>query len=222
MSIDWSASLDLAFENARARAITPESRCPGCPGCPTDVKARETQGLVDTGMGHPGGSAGVPGVPPASLVHLRHLSPVKTAVSERLEAPPDWCAGYRCMVADHSVPGVEPTKWRDLTLGIAMLLQNGWAARAHALGWSCLDLFGCWPTAPIKRIDQQGLVWFLHPDVELLAITDAAATQRTKTGATKRFFRKGHGYEAPAIPIWELVSAVEREGGEDISPDDEG
>ena len=34
-----------------------------------------------------------------------------------------------------------------------------------------------------------------------------------------RFFRKGHGYETPTIPVWELVSTVEREGGEDISPD---
>jgi hypothetical protein len=78
-----------------------------------------------------------------------------------------------------------------------------WAVQAASLGWSAADIFGCHPEAPLARHDLQGLV-FLIGSGEVVAITAASATIRTKGGATLTFRRMPPPPGLPASAIWDL------------------
>lgn len=66
---------------------------------------------------------------------------------------------------------------------------SAWAAQAEDLGWTALDLWGCHPTRPRKRLDYAGLCWLLRGR-EIAAMTDDAATIRTATGKALTFRRR--------------------------------
>jgi hypothetical protein len=209
MAIDWSLALDDAFASDHARADIPKNRCSRCSECSDDVEARETNGLLAENTEHLTENDGVPRCSSGSNDTHSQGYPVleRTDVHESPNYPDEWWDGYHRMSAVPSVPGVEPAIWHALGLGFATLLQDGWAEQAHVLGWSALDVFGCWPAAPVRRIDQRGLIWFLHPGIELVAMSDATATLNTGTGASRRFFRRTGGYEPATVPVWELVNS---------------
>jgi len=88
-------------------------------------------------------------------------------------------------------------------------LNDGWAARAGALGWGPLDLFGCNRDKPFARISQAGLLWLLEGR-KLLALTRDTATITTHSGGSLTFYRRQ--LEAGGVLAWELGSAELSDG----------
>jgi hypothetical protein len=93
-------------------------------------------------------------------------------------------------------------RWSRLRVGVAVVFER-WARQAIALGWGDLDLFGCFPRSPVKRLDHQGLCWFLGHDTELIALTASTARFRTPTGAIQSVTRKPIR-EPGGVPLWAL------------------
>ena len=59
---------------------------------------------------------------------------------------------------------------------------NGWAARAEALGWGPLDMFGCDRERPLGRTDHAGgLLWLLKGG-NLVELAANMAALETPTG----------------------------------------
>lgn len=62
-------------------------------------------------------------------------------------------------------PGDVPLKrWRRFIDDCGSFLDDGWVARAIAIGWGPQDLFGCDRERPFDRVEHAGLVWLLGGD----------------------------------------------------------
>jgi hypothetical protein len=98
----------------------------------------------------------------------------------------------------------------DLINAVGLFLDR-WGRQAVALGWDSIDLFGTLPAAPLARIDQQGLVFFLRDGGEVVGMTAHTATIRRPSVAVQTFaavpqrpgshapFRSGSSSPAEAV-----------------------
>lgn len=148
--------------------------------------------------------------PQAVIDALRaHKAEIVRALTNNSHEPaasvPDaWSTGLAGMRA-RAPAAVPAALWASLVEGSHGLLANGWAAKAHMLGWTALDLFGCHPLRPCARVDCQGLVWALARDRTLAALSRDQARLLTPSGATLRFHRRAAAQDAGAVPLWELA-----------------
>jgi hypothetical protein len=86
------------------------------------------------------------------------------------------------------------------------LFLDRWGRQAAALDWDATDLFGASPRAPLTRLDQQGLLFFLGGGREVAAMTETTATIRRPAGVTQTFRRPHKNVREPGtVPLWELV-----------------
>lgn len=90
--------------------------------------------------------------------------------------PAAWAAALAGLDPDLPPLTVPPGYWRHFLDDAAVFLPQ-WGARAEALGWTALDLFGADPVRPYARLDQAGLVWLLDGS-RVVAMTDAATPAR--------------------------------------------
>jgi hypothetical protein len=96
---------------------------------------------------------------------------------------------------------IPPMRWLQFIDDCGRFLDEGWAARAEALGWSPLELFGCNRDKPFARISQTGLLWLLEGR-KLLALTADIAAIATHSGGKLTFYRQR--LEAGGVLAWEL------------------
>jgi hypothetical protein len=99
---------------------------------------------------------------------------------------------------------IPPIRWLRFIDDCGRFLDDGWAARAEALGWGPLDLFGCNRDKPFARISQAGLLWLLEGR-KLLALTADTAAIATHSGGKLTFYRRQ--IEAGGVLAWELGAA---------------
>ena len=118
--------------------------------------------------------------------------------------PLEWTRGYSRICRALPPACIPAATWDKLIVGIAVILEQ-WGRKAHALGWSDLDLFGAHARAPTKRLDQAGLVWFIDDTTQLLALTATLARFRKPGGAVQSFQKPGTP-EPGTVPVWELAS----------------
>jgi hypothetical protein len=89
-----------------------------------------------------------------------------------------WVEGFAALQCAQA-PGwaaLRPGMWADLINAVGLFLDR-WARQAAALGWDSIDLFGALPAAPLTRMDQQGLVFFLRDGGEVVGVTAHTATK---------------------------------------------
>ena len=100
-------------------------------------------------------------------------------------------------------PGdVPPKRWVRFIDDIGLFLDDGFAAKAAALGWGPHDLFGCDRDRPFARVDSAGLLWLLNGD-KLVALSENTATIERRTGARQTYRRKR---SSPGqVLVWELL-----------------
>jgi hypothetical protein len=100
-------------------------------------------------------------------------------------------------------PGDVPAKrWRQFIDDCGQFLDEGWAARAVALGWSPLDLFGCDRACPFARIDRAGLLWLLNGN-RLAALGPDTAAIVAPSGARMTYHRRPRAPDEVML-AWEL------------------
>jgi hypothetical protein len=99
---------------------------------------------------------------------------------------------------------IPPMRWLRFIDDCGRFLDEGWAARAEALGWGPLDLFGCNRDKPFARISQAGLLWLLECR-KLLALTADTAAIATHSGGKLTYYRRQ--LEAGGVLAWELGAA---------------
>jgi hypothetical protein len=128
---------------------------------------------------------------------------------EDAESASAWAEGYLAMKCVRVVPAwaaLRPGTWAALIDAAGQFLDR-WGRQAAALGWDAIDLFGALPGAPLVRIDQQGLVFFLRAGCSVVAMTADTATIRRPSGVVQTFRRPHKNARAPrTAPVWELVT----------------
>jgi hypothetical protein len=99
---------------------------------------------------------------------------------------------------------IPPMRWLRFIYDCGRFIDDGWAARAEALGWGPLDLFGCNRDKPSARISQAGLLWLLEGR-KLVALTADTAAIATQSGGKLTYYRRQ--LETGGVLAWQLGSA---------------
>src|SRR5262249_41148743 len=99
--------------------------------------------------------------PPAEI--WTHAHDERAAILDHDGAPPRaWAEGFARLDLSKPPADVPPKRWLRFIDDYGRFLDGGWAARAAALGWGPLDLFGCDRERPFADVDHQGLLWLLN------------------------------------------------------------
>jgi hypothetical protein len=114
------------------------------------------------------GLAGAPGRLPNPPLHGRPTPSWAEAEEERAAiveydagAPRAWAEALARLDPMRPPGDVPPERWRGFIDDCSRFLDEGWAARAIAIGWGPLDLFGCDRDRPVTRFEHAGLLWLL-------------------------------------------------------------
>lgn len=111
--------------------------------------------------------------------------------------PRDWAEGYEKLISGQRPHTITALRWQQF-IQDATTFMCCWSGKAHALGWTTLEVFGVHPLAPVHRPDAAGLVWLLDGN-EIAALTADKAIIKTMTGNTKTMVRGVTG----SVAIWE-------------------
>ena len=153
------------------------------------------------------------GVPLAALAGLaggtgdntaawRHWIDERAAICEYDGGlPREWAEGVARLHIMPRPPNVPIRRW-DQFIDDAARFADRWGAKAAALGWEPVDLWGCHPDQPYQRFDALGLVWLLNGN-GLAALSPDAATIRTRTGALQTYRRRA--VPPGTVLAWELT-----------------
>jgi hypothetical protein len=117
--------------------------------------------------------------------------------------PRAWAEGFARLHPERPPGNVPAKRWQTFVDDIGRFLDAGWAAKAAALGWGPLDLFGCDPERPFARIDHAGLLWLLNGDrlVEL----DCHRAVIERSAGSRQVFRRRPLAVGEVVLAWELV-----------------
>ena len=115
--------------------------------------------------------------------------------------PVEWIEGVSLLAAIARPASIRAPRWQQIIADADRFLGD-WAAKASALGWETVDVFGAHPTHPIQRLDCAGLILLLRGDA-LLAITAVTARIRSRSGAETTYYRRP---QPSAVPLWALAS----------------
>jgi hypothetical protein len=109
---------------------------------------------------------------------------------------------------DPSKPPVDlpPKRWVRFIDDCGPFLDGGDAARAFALGWGVLDLFGCDRERPFARIDHMGLLWLINGG-NLFELHRDRALFTTEQGA-RQCFRRRPIEVGRTVPAWGFSGAL--------------
>lgn len=117
--------------------------------------------------------------------------------------PADWREGLDVLARMQAPERFGEPQWKRLVAD-ALSLGDRWGERAHVLGWTTLDLFGCSPGFA-RRLDRDGLAMLLR-DRPIVALDEATATIENAGRARTRFYRlpcPGARRPAGAVAIWQ-------------------
>ena len=147
---------------------------------------------------------------PDLLTLLASSKPTRTDAEEERAAiveydggaPREWAEGFARLDCSHPPADVPSRRWQQFIDDCGLFLDNGWAAKAAALGWGPRELFGADGRAPFGRVDRAGLLWLLNGN-RLVALTADTAIIETATGARQTYYRTPVESEQIAL-AWEL------------------
>ena len=115
--------------------------------------------------------------------------------------PEAWVQGICDLLAMACPVSCPEERWNILREDSYRFLRD-WAARAHELGWTGLDLFGVHPEKPWERFDAAGLVPVLN-GAAIVALSNTEAVIEKPSGARVTWRRRGQ-VPGGACLIWEL------------------
>lgn len=113
--------------------------------------------------------------------------------------PAEWAQGIADLLAMPPHPDWPEVRWKVLQDDALMILK-AWAAQAHALGWTTLDLFSVHANAPRARLDGMGLVPLL--DGRLVAAITADSAIISGRGGHALVFHKPRCRPRGCVPLW--------------------
>jgi hypothetical protein len=118
--------------------------------------------------------------------------------------PRQWVDGIASLRRQRAPADVPLHRWRLFIDDCERFLdpETIWAARAPALGWDALSLFGCAPTQPLAHLQVAGLLWALRGG-KLIRLYPHSASIEISDGSHRVFNRRAI-YGAQIVLAWRL------------------
>ncbi len=115
--------------------------------------------------------------------------------------PGEWVRGVADLLVMARPASCPAERWKTMREDAYHFLRDH-AARAHALGWTALNLFGVHPVKPWVRLDVMGLVPLLAA-AKVVALSEGQAVIEKPSGARLTFRKRGQVSDETCL-IWEL------------------
>jgi hypothetical protein len=119
-------------------------------------------------------------------------------------APRDWAEAMARLDPARPPADVPANRWLRFIDDCGRFLDGGWAARAAALGWGPIDLFGCNRERPFARVDHMGLLWLANGGI-IVELHRNRAVIETERGA-RQSYRRHPTEVGRVVAAWELAS----------------
>lgn len=116
--------------------------------------------------------------------------------------PREWAEGFTRLDRTKPPSEVPSQRWLRFIDDCRRFLDGGWAARAAALGWGPLHLFGCDRKRPFARLDHRGLLWEINGG-RLIELHRDRAIIETASGA-RQSYRRQPLEVGRVVLAWEL------------------
>jgi hypothetical protein len=173
----------------------------GPPKVPKPPKAATTLGTLG-GLG--GGQCEGQTSDPALTARWTDTQEEAAAIAEfEGGVPHAWAEALAWLDPNKPPRNVPPRDWLRFINDCGRFLDGGWAARATALGWGPLDLFGCDRERPMARLDHLGLIWLLNGGTVVELQRDRAIL-KTSAG-TLQSYRRRPIEVGRVVVAWDLV-----------------
>ncbi len=170
------------------------------------AKRSERDNNINENNGITGKPFGTAVLPIAAKRSEISVSDVGFAPPRRFEGVPgEWIAGIEHLNSMPVPLDLEMARWLEVRADAERFLKQ-WSARASALGWDELSLFGACPDAPEHRIDLAGLVWLLKGKT-VAVMTEQFAVIDLGRGIRQSVPRQ---VRAGQVPIWDLPTPQKR------------
>jgi hypothetical protein len=117
-------------------------------------------------------------------------------------APRPWAEALARLDPNKPQGDVPPRRWLRFIDDCGLFLDGGWAARAAALDWGPLDLFGCDRERPYARVDHLGLLWLVKGGTIVELHRDRAILE-TEAGV-RQTYRRRPVEVGRVVLAWEL------------------
>ena len=118
--------------------------------------------------------------------------------------PETWTQGVADLLAMPCPASCPPERWNVVREDAYRFLRD-WAARAHEVGWTVLNLFGVHPEKPWVHFDCMGLVPLLN-GARVTALSDIEAVIEKPNGSRVTFRKRGQVPDE-TCPVWGLGAA---------------
>ena len=113
-----------------------------------------------------------------------------------------WAEGLARLDAAHPPADMPPARWLRF-IDDAGRFSRDWGAKAEAMGWGPLEIFGADRRAPFGRLDNAGLVWLLNGR-PVLALTEETAVIGCP-GGVRQTYRRRPIAGGEVVLAWETV-----------------
>jgi hypothetical protein len=119
------------------------------------------------------------------------------------EIPREWAEGLARLCVMPCPEGVSEIRWRQVVDDAGRFADN-WAAKASALGWTAIDIFGVDRRKPEAAIHTAGLIWLLGEN-RIIAISADAVAVETSGGARQSFCpSRNNADNGRRVLLWDL------------------
>ena len=172
-----------------------------CPGCGAVVNPLWKQCLS---CGHEWSANPIAKISAPDLLDVQSEFDERAAIIEfDGEIPHEWAEGYARLCTMSRPSNVSEARWRQ-AVDAAGRFVDSWAAKASALGWSALDIFGVDCLKPVDALYTAGLIWLLQ-DKQIVAISADAVIVETANGARQSYRPRLDTNDASRrVLLWEL------------------
>jgi hypothetical protein len=116
--------------------------------------------------------------------------------------PRTWAEGFARLNPSNPPDDVPRWPWSRFVDDCGRFLDGGWAARAVALDWGPLDLFGCDRERPFGRVDHLGLLWLVKGGNIVELHRDRAILETE--GGVRQTYRRRPIEVGRVVLAWEL------------------
>lgn len=118
------------------------------------------------------------------------------------DVPSEWAEGAAKLRAMAPPAAVPPAAWTALLRASDRFLSEGHAAKAAALGWTALDVWGCHAHQPAQRL--AGAAWLIG-DSEIAAIgPHTIGLRNSRSSSQLTIYRRDRPASEPVCLAWEL------------------
>ena len=167
---------------------------------PLDSSLAGTQGAI--------GGGGLPmpwldGMTQQGTAHAEDFEERAAIIEHDGAIPKPWAEGLAMLCTMRRPDDFTPQRWRAL-VNAAATFSDRWATKAHQLGWTVGEVFGCHRIGPTVRYAEAGLLMSMTDKAALIELTPDLAIFEVGKGRHRQTLHRNMIFAQEQSLLWNL------------------